>query len=234
MNITRCARGLALSVILGVLALLGAQPAYAAADTTYTPSTGWNGLTIYLSTACHNGSGTTCIDNVGCSGFSENGKSDLAALYITTVNSGSGSSVGLLHRGFRVIVGQGTVSQNIARSNAAGARLHIPLHSNAVTNVGSCGGPTTASTYGTWVLYYSTNGSRCSTAIKNRLGPLSPGTSDKIVYRNNLGELTSTYATACYLESEFHTWPTGATWLTNSLSWSGAVALGVDTYLGFP
>lgn len=147
----------------------------------------------------------------------------------TAVGTGIGNN--LVERGYRAIRGQGTASQNIANSNASGATMHIPLHTNARSQ--SCSS-TTASGNGTQVLYVSTNGGNCATRMVSRVGASSPGTSDVRVFRNDLGELNDTNAVACYLEAEFHTWSRGVTWIRDEVNWTWRIGYAVDEYLGYP
>jgi hypothetical protein len=222
------ALALAFTIALGI-----ASPA--TADTTYNPPSGtWNGKIIYVSQACHDGNdgtpGGPCIPNMGCMSFNENTQSSTTA---ATTIFGVGTGANLLERGYRAVRGTGTVNQNIANSNAAGAHIHIPLHTNAPGGSWTCSN-TTASNKGTLVMYVSTNGSNCSTRLVNRVGPASPGTNDVKAYRTNLGELNSTNAVACYLEAEYHTWNIGVTWIRDEVNWTYRIGWAIDEYLGYP
>lgn len=78
-----------MTLILGALVLVTAVSA--SADTTYNPPAGtWNGYTIYLSQACHDGNdgvpGGPCIPNYGCYGYNENTQS--ASTASTTIYGG--------------------------------------------------------------------------------------------------------------------------------------------------
>lgn len=229
----------ALLAALAVAAVIAGGFAFtppAAADLTYNPPAGtYNGYIIYLSRACHDGNdgvpGGPCITNTGCAGYSENANSNSVTSSATTNLGSGGTNAGLIHRGYRVIIGTGTLSQNVANSNAAGADVHVPVHSNAQGS-GSCGGSTSASNNGTWGLYGAY--SACATRLRYDVGPSSPGTADKIVKRTDLGEINNTTAVACYLESEFHTWTTGKNWLNNYTSWAWRIGMAIDTYLGYP
>jgi len=207
------------------------------ADTTYNPPNGtWNGYTIYLSVACHDGNdgipGGPCIPNTGCTGNSSHALNENTQSRLTagTTIFGAGTGSNLKQRGYRSIRGNGTVSQNIANSNAAGVDLHIPIHSNAQNS--NC--TSSASANGTWALYFSSTGEDCSDELVARVGANSPGTNDKTVFRNNLGELTNTNAVACYLEAEFHTWNNGVNWLRNEVNWTWRIGWAVDRHLGYP
>lgn len=225
----------AIGILIAAFAFIILSPAGAAhADGIYTPPAGTgNGYDVYLSRACHDGNdgvaGGACITNIGCSSMSENTESSI--LSSNAAFAVAGGSSNLVARGYRVRIGTGTAGQNIANSNAWGANIHMPLHTNAKTE--SCSN-TTASTHGTMAMYVSTSGSTCSTWVRDIVGAVSPGTNDVKVYRTDLGELNQTNAVACYLESEFHTWTTGRNWIRSSSTWSGRVGMSIDGYLGYP
>lgn len=205
----------ALGLMLGV-----AGPAHA--DYIYQPPAPSNNQKIYLSQACHDRAdgvpGGACITNPGCDGYDENYYSGLMGLYATTLGG-----TGLLARHFPVRIGTGTVDQNVSNSDAWGAVLHVPLHSNAKSE--SCSS-TYAAGHGTQVFYG--NSSTCSTTIKNQVGASSPGTNDYIARRTDLIEVYRPVATSAYLEAEYHTWTTGTNWLKNSISWADRIAAGID------
>jgi len=226
---------LLVSAIVALSLSFGVTPA--AADFSVNPPSGsWNGYTIYLSRACHDGNdgipGGPCIPNSGCNGYNENSQSvattwDAAA--ITYYGQG-----GLRNRGYKTIVGTGTASQNIANSNAAGVNLHVPVHSNAQGDGSPCGGSSSSGNNGTHMLYVSSSGNTCGQKLVSTLGPSSPGTNDRPVYRSNLGELNSTNAVACYVEVEFHTWVTGRNWLIAEEAYAWRIGYGIDVYFGYP
>lgn len=221
---------LMIGVVLAVLSV--AMPV--SADTTYNPPSGtWNGKIIYVSQACHDGNdgvpGGPCLPNYGCSSYNENIQSSTTS---ATTIFGVGAGSNLLERGFKAIRGNGTLNQNVSASNAAGAHIHIPQHTNAKSE--SCSS-TSTSGHGTLGLYRpGTNSATCATLIKNQVGPGSPGTSDGTQSRYDLGEINSTSATACYVEAEYHTWNTGVTWIRDEVNWTWRVGWVVDTYLGYP
>ncbi len=205
----------------------------AGADQIFTPPPGtWNNHIIYLSQACHDGNdgfpGGPCIPNSGCDGMNENLQS-AAATYHATFGWGNGSN--LLERGYQSVVGTGTLNQNVASSNSVGADLHVPVHSNGVDPFNCAvelGG------YGTKTFYYSANGRTCAEYLRQKVGAVSPGSSDSKHWTNGYGELTSTNAVACYLETEFHTWNTGAAFVSTSLNWTWRIGYAVDLYFGYP
>ncbi|MBE1878439.1 hypothetical protein [Myceligenerans pegani] len=209
--------------------LLAVAPS-ASADVTYVPDGAWNGKVIYLSQACHDRGGDTCVTNTGCDGFSENANS--YALAVSAAIGDDPDHLNLTRRGYRVVRGNGLTRENIANSNRVGADLHIPLHSNAL-NV-SCDPDPAPSKYGTHGLYVSAAGRECAADLVSRVGASSPGDNDRLVYRTDLGELNQTNAVACYLEQEFHVWQRGVDWMRNRAAWSGLIGLGVDVYLGYP
>jgi hypothetical protein len=159
-------------VILILLLTFGASAA--SADTTYNPSA-WNGRIVYMSVACHDGNdgvpGGPCITNTGCDDFSENLNSKLTAHVATR---GTGTRQNLIQPGYRVIVGDGTLNENVTHSNAAGASVHFPVHSNA-SGSGACPGLAKASA-GTRGLYKPDRpaSKNCASIIVGRIGYLSP------------------------------------------------------------
>ncbi|WP_248581704.1 hypothetical protein [Nocardioides sp. InS609-2] len=217
-----------LSLALTALALMtGASPA--SADSTFQPSF-WNGRSVYLSVACHDGNdgvpGGPCIANIGCSSYNENtGSYNLAS----RAAIGTGTGMNLVERGYKARIGDGTLSANLGNSNAWGADLHMPLHSNAAGS-GPCSGGT-ASVRGTWGLYEDAGDANCANHIVQKVGGLSPGYNDKPVASGGLGELRAN-APSCYFESEFHTWASGRNFLVDHLSWSYKVGATADAYFG--
>lgn len=219
-----------LALIFASVSVATLQSAPAAADSTFQPSGAWNGLQVYLSAACHDQSdgipGGACIPNSGCNGYNENTQSyNMAA----RAAIGTGTGMNLVERGYRARIGDGTASANLSNSNAWGANLHMPLHSNA-TSAGNCTGGA-ASSRGTQGLYNNQSDANCATQIVQKVGGLSPGTNDTPVPRDNIGELFAN-APTCYFESEFHIWATGANWLTNHVNWTYKIGATADAYFG--
>lgn len=218
-----------LTVSVTALALLLVMVGTAIADTTYVP---WprNNQKVYLSQSCHDRGTGSCQENVGCSGhMGENAWSDQFAY--ASLRDGSGAG-GLLDREYIVRLGDGLTSQNISNSNAWGALMHIPLHSNAVP--WDCTSPYDASRFGTWGMYVSSSGRQLADRMQLRIGQSSPGTNDKVVYRSDLGELNQTSAVAGYLEAEFHTYGQGWRWLHDYESWDWRLGYAVDECRGYP
>lgn len=110
---------------------------------------------------------------------------------------------------------------SIAESNAWGADLHIPIHTNACTNNG------TGTAGGTLVLVYA--GNALAKPIYNAVQAVTPGKTDYGVRVNkSLAELNSTKATAVYIEVDFHDNPPIAKWLVENPDVVGeAIAKGV-------
>jgi hypothetical protein len=226
-TLRRLLSGIAALALLGG-GLLALAPA-ASADVTYVPEN-WNGKVIYLSQACHDRGDTVCHNNTGCSGFPENRNSYLLAM--SAIRGNKTKSPNLLERGYKVVRGDGLTRQNIDSSNRVGADVHIPLHSNAVSE--SCETGFSPARYGTHAMYVSKAGRQCAEQLVNRVGASSPGTNDTRQYRTDLGELNQTNAVACYLEQEFHVWQPGVAWMWNRDAWSWRIASSIDAYLGYP
>ena len=114
---------------------------------------------------------------------------------------------------------------SIAESNAWGADLHLPIHTNACTNDG------TGTAGGTIVFVYSDSPQNLKLArpIYNAVQAVSPGTTDYGVrVDSGWAELNSTAATAVYLEVDFHDNPPIAKWLVEHPETVGeAIAKGV-------
>jgi len=198
----------------------GLSSAPASADEVYGPTGTANGYSVYLSPSSQ-------TSNVGCNGYNEASGAYQASLR---------AKDSLVSRGYKVIIGTGTVSQRIASSNSLNVDAHIPMHSNATTTA-DCSNPRPASSYGTISFYAagSSVGSRLAGELTDAIGPYSPGTND---YKATEGfdELTQTSAPAGYLEAEYHTWVSGTNWLGNSYknTYAGRVGLAVDRTFGYP
>lgn len=230
------------SVVVAVLA----RPPAARADLIFEPTRTWNGHRIYLSPARHE------PDNRGCSSASENELAYFAAydaansLFYNDVYDPSNPYRSLRSRGYRVRVGTGTLSSAIANSNAWGATRHIVIHSNADGPPTQCS-RTNRDLFGTLGIYRSgsTQGYdltyKLSHSIGVETGRRSPGTNDIMCFNpghpctdTDLGELRETNAPAAYMETEYHTWNPGVTWLYDSASWAWRFGYAVDWHLGYP
>lgn len=222
--------------------------AQAQSDLIYEPTTTWNGKKVYLSPARHSDAGGRgeCAGNNGLGTLNENTAAYRFAYYAATGNyvgatTSTSAYRNLRTRGYKVRIGRGTVSSAISNSNAWGATVHIPIHSNARTE--SCGN-TNASLHGTHVIYQSygaTGGEGLSDKLKTTIGAISPGTNDLTCHNssactafNCLGELCNTSAKAAYLEREFHTWNAGAKWMSTDQYNTWRLGWAVDSFLGYP
>lgn len=110
-------------------------------------------------------------------------------------------------------------------SDAWGADLHIPIHTNAFNK----------SVTGTRTMCKETKGEgyKAAKAIHNRLAPLTPGTSENISAHPELYELKAPKAPAVYLEVDFHDVSKIAKWLIENTEAIGeAICQGVCDYFG--
>lgn len=119
-----------------------------------------------------------------------------------------------------------SMTANINESNAWGADLHIPIHTNAAN--GQSGG--------TVVFVYDTSASnmKLATPIYNAVQAITPGQTNFGVRANpELAELNQTRATAVYVECEFHDRADYAQWIINHVEDLGeAIAKGVCSGYG--
>lgn len=236
-------RGLAVGALLAACAV-----PMEAADLIYDPYGTWNGYKVYLSPARHGDAGgrgecRTWLDEnelaYDVAYYATNGT------YYNDAYNPSHSNRNLRSRGYKVRIGRGTASSAISNSNAWGADLHIPIHSNA--DVHNQCSRTDASRFGTVVIYWHTSSGGPNLAsdllytVGTASGYTSPGTNDYTCYNPGhpctqitLGELRYTNATAAYLESEFHTWYTGYDWVYDSPTWAWRIGWAVDSHLNYP
>ena len=117
-----------------------------------------------------------------------------------------------------------SMQQKCSESNAFGAELHVPIHTNAFNG----------SVMGTRMFCYNTGkGMAACKAIFTRVAPLSPGTSENIQVNPKLYEVRIPKAPTAYLECEFHDTVEGAKWLVENAATIGeAIAHGICDYLG--
>lgn len=130
----------------------------------------------------------------------------------------------LKKRGFSVMVGQSgdTMENRCNESDAFGADMHIPIHTNAFDGeyVG-----------GTRVFILGAEEYTPAECFLNSVGSISPGEDDKIDYMPNLYEIFTPQAETIYLECEFHDTVEGAQWIVNNTqSIARAIADGVYNY----
>ena len=119
---------------------------------------------------------------------------------------------------------------SINESNAWGADLHIPIHTNAMTNDG------TGTAGGTIVFVYSTDNPNMAlaTPVYNAVQSVTPGKTDFGVRAYpDLAELNGTNCIAVYIEVDFHDNPPIAEWLIEHPQTVGeAIAKGVCNGFG--
>ena len=117
-----------------------------------------------------------------------------------------------------------SMQQKCSESNAFGAELHVPIHTNAFNG----------SVMGTRMFCYNTGkGMAACKAIFARVAPMSPGTSENIQVNQKLYEVRVPAAPTAYLECEFHDTVEGAKWLVENTTAIGeAIAHGICDYFG--
>lgn len=117
-----------------------------------------------------------------------------------------------------------SMQEKVRASDAFGAELHVPIHTNAFNG----------SVMGTRMFCYNTGkGMAACKAIFARVAPLSPGTSENIRVNPKLYEVRVPAAPTAYLECEFHDTVEGARWLVENTTAIGeAIAHGICDYFG--
>lgn len=129
----------------------------------------------------------------------------------------SGVTVKLMH--------DESMQEKCAASNAFGADLHVPIHTNAFNGTVS----------GTRMFYYTEGGEgqKACQAIFARLAPVTPGTSENIRADASLYEVRVPAAPTAYIECEFHDNPTASKWIVENTGLIGeAIARGICDYFG--
>lgn len=110
-------------------------------------------------------------------------------------------------------------------SDAWGADLHVPIHTNAFNK----------SVTGTRIFCYSGKGKgyEASKAIFNALAPVSPGESENVSVNSSLYEVRYPSAPTAYIEVDFHDVPAVAKWIIENTEEIGeAIAKGICNYFG--
>lgn len=118
-----------------------------------------------------------------------------------------------------------TMAEKCAASDAFGAELHIPIHTNAFNGKVS----------GTRLMCYALTGKgyKACKAIFDVLAPLTPGTSENISAHPELYEIRKAAAPTAYVEADFHDVPSVSKWLIAHTAEVGeAIAKGVCNYFG--
>ncbi len=126
--------------------------------------------------------------------------------------------------GFTVAVGESgaSIESRCVESDAFGADMHVPIHTNAYDG---------EYTGGTRVYVYSANELTAAEYMLDEVGSISPGEDDKVEYMPSLYEVNMPAAETVYVECEFHDTVDGAEWIINNTDKIGkAVAKGIYDY----
>lgn len=102
--------------------------------------------------------------------------------------------------------GQGYV-QNVAESNAWGANIHMPIHTNA--------GGSAKGTMG--LCYQGCTTNKYMQAVYNAVAELTPWADSGIIVRNDLYEINATSAMCVYMEMAFHDKSDSAQWIIDNV-----------------
>lgn len=129
--------------------------------------------------------------------------------------------------GFEVINNQtDEMEERVAESNAWGADLHMPIHTNGFNGVVA----------GTRIIAYDLEGEnyKACQAVFGALAPVTPGTSENVSANPNLYELRYSNAPCVYVEAEFHDVPKIAKWIIENVVLIGeSIAKGVCDYFDY-
>lgn len=118
-----------------------------------------------------------------------------------------------------------SMANRVAESNAWGADLHVPIHTNAHN----------AKTTGTRIFCWDATGAgyKASKAVFDVLAPLTPGTSENVTVNKALYEIKKPKASSVYVEVDFHDVNFVAKWLINNAKAIGeTIAKGICNYYG--
>lgn len=118
-----------------------------------------------------------------------------------------------------------SMQEKCQKSNAFGADLHVPIHTNAFNG----------KVMGTRMFYYSVGGegAKACKVIFDLLSPITPGTSESISANPNLYEVRVPSAPTAYIECEFHDTVEGAKFIVNNTTLIGeTIAHGICDYFG--
>ena len=128
--------------------------------------------------------------------------------------------------GFEVgLLQYATMAEKCAASDAMGAELHVPVHSNGFDGKAS----------GTRIFYFADggNGQRAAKAILARLGAITPGAPDFVTPYPGLYEVRVPKAPTAYIETDFHDVPSVAEWIIAHTQECGeAICAGICDYFG--
>lgn len=118
-----------------------------------------------------------------------------------------------------------SMQEKVKASDAFGADLHVPIHTNAFNGKVS----------GTRMFCFSDGGEgmKACKAIFARLAPITPGTSENIRVDSSLYEVRVPSAPTAYVECEFHDNAETAKWIVEHTEDIGeAIARGICDYFG--
>lgn len=138
--------------------------------------------------------------------------------------------VAALHRcGFWAMAdyGDDAMEKHIADSNAWGADLHLPIHTNAFNGA----------VMGTRLFCYDLKGAgyQVCRAVMETLSPITPGSSDGIRAAPQLAEIRKVKAPTCYVEVGFHDSAEEAAWIIgNTVPIGEAICRGLCNYYRVP
>ena len=121
--------------------------------------------------------------------------------------------------------GSDAMDARIVESNAWGADLHIPIHTNAFNGT----------VMGTRMFCHAFGGAghEVCKAVFAELTPITPGESDGIKEYPGLAEIRRVKAPTCYIEVGFHDNPTEAAWIIgNTAAVAEAICRGLCNYYG--
>lgn len=128
--------------------------------------------------------------------------------------------------GFEVqLLQYATMAEKCAASDAFGAELHMPIHSNGFNK----------KVTGTRIFYGNdgSEGHRAATAILATLGPVTPGAPDMVQAYPALYEIRVPKAPTAYIEADFHDVQEVADWIVdNTQEIAEAICKGVCDYFG--
>ena len=130
--------------------------------------------------------------------------------------------------GVEVMVGQyDTMANRVAASNRFEADLHVPIHTNAANGKAT----------GTRVFCYKEDaasaGYKACKAVRDVLGPVTPGAPDLVRANSSLFEVKYPFAPTVYIEVDFHDVPAVAAWIIANTTVIGeAIAKGLCAALG--
>lgn len=134
-------------------------------------------------------------------------------------------AVALARCGFEVKDGNyGDMYDRVGESDAWGADLHIPIHTNAFNGAVT----------GTRIFCYNNYGEgyKASHSVFDALAPITPGTSESISV-SDFYEIVYSNAPCVYIEVDFHDVPDVAKWIIENVELIGeTIAKGVCDYFG--